>query len=84
MGDTRFVADYSAIGRLLRSHGVKADLDRRAARVAAAATRGDLEYVVRDDSGPRRARAAVVTAGTRTERHERKHHDLARYINAAR
>lgn len=69
---------------IMRSDRVLADLVRRAEAVAAATSVGDLTYEVRSDVGRRRARAAVIAAGARTNAHELAHHDLARTIDRAR
>ena len=84
MADVRLRINRAGIRQLLRSDGVRADLEHRAGRVAGAASRGDLTYEVRSDVGAARARAAVIAAGARTNAHELAHHDLARMIDQAR
>ena len=80
----RVVVNRAGLRTILRSQGVLDDLTARAQRVAGRSSVGDLTYEVRSDTGPNRARAAVIAAGARTNAHELAHHDLARTIDAAR
>lgn len=82
--DTKFVANTNGIAELLRTPEIAADLHARAERVAAAASDGTAEYVVRSEIGRRRARAAVVTGNFEAMLLERREHRLARAIDAAR
>jgi hypothetical protein len=84
MATVVFKLNRAGVTAILRSPGVLADLERRAGKVAAATSTGDLTYEVRSDVGAKRARAAVIAAGARTNAHELAHHDLARTIDHAR
>lgn len=80
----KFIPNAKGIRAMLRDPKVLVDLQRRAQKVAAAASRDDLTYEVRSEIGEHRARAAVIAAGARTNAHEHRHHDLAHYIDVAR
>lgn len=73
--------DGAALVKILRSRSVLADLERRAARVAAAAGRG---HVVDSDVGRNRARASVRTVGAAAARNEAIRHTLTAAVQAAR
>lgn len=77
----RIEFDEKAFRALLRSDEVKADLERRARRIAAAAGPG---HVVDSDTGRNRARAEVVTGTFEAKRGEAVHHNLTRAIDAGR
>lgn len=87
-----FKSDPKGIREVLRLPGVLANLEGRAARVAAAAnaspTSGQstepLNYQVRSEIGRSRARAAAVAIGARTTAHEHAHGTLARVLDEAR
>lgn len=84
MATVRFRFRPEGLVEIMRSDRMLAHLVERAQRVAEATSTGDLTYEVRSDIGPRRARAAVIAAGARTNAHELAHHDLARTIDHAR
>lgn len=69
------------IEALLKSPGVKKDLERRAQAIADRAGPG---HVVESEIGPRRARAAVVTASFEARRREAMNRNLTRAIDAGR
>lgn len=71
----------AAIGKLLESPAVKADLKRRADRIAAAAGPGFEASVV---SGRNRARASVITATPEARLAEARDHVLLRALDAGR
>lgn len=84
-----FKANPKGIAECLRLPGVLSDLERRAARIRAAAPTANAEgealtYETRSEMGRRRARAAVIAAGGRTNAHELAHHELIRLIDHAR
>lgn len=66
---------------LLRSQAVLGDLERRGARIAAAAGPG---HVVEGSIGRNRARAAVITATMEARAGEAKRRTLTRAIDAGR
>jgi hypothetical protein len=79
-----FKANAAGIRELLREGALLADLEARAARVAAAASDSEAEYGYEAEMGRTRARAAVFTANFAAMHAEAKEHRLARAIDAAR
>lgn len=77
----RFDMNERAIGELLRSPAVLADLRRRAERVAARAGPG---HEVDAGIGSTRARVTVRTVSTAAKRAEAADRNLTRSIDAAR
>ena len=70
--------------KLLNAAGVAADLDRRAAAIAAAANSGASGFETRGETGGNRARAAVVTTSVDAMLAERDELALTRAIDAGR
>lgn len=77
----RIVLNRSAVGALLRSPEVKADLERRAGAIAAAAGPGN---EVESEVGRARARAAVVTETFEAKHKEATDRSLTRALDAGR
>lgn len=77
----RVVINKKAVGEILRSPAVLADLEARARRIAAAAGPG---HKVDSEVGTKRARAAVITETTEARRAEAKARTLTRAIDAGR
>lgn len=87
MTATKIVLNSDGIREMLRSPTVKADLERRAHRVATAAARTLEEpsgMVVVDAGDDTRARYVVITATGEAKRAEAKARVLTRAIDAAR
>lgn len=82
MSNATFNLNKRAIGDLLRSPKVRADLARRARNIAAAAGPG--KWNVHDETGRRRARAVVVTGDFEARRNEARTRALTRAIDAGR
>lgn len=78
-----FKANKKGIAELLRLPDVLSDLEQRAERVASAASDGVAQYGVRSETGPVRARAAIVTENFDAMLAEHREHRLARVIDAA-
>lgn len=79
--EVRVVLNRAGVGELLRSAEVKAELERRAARIAAAAGAGN---EVESGVGRTRARAAVVTETFEAKHSEAKDRTLTRALDAGR
>lgn len=79
--EVRVVLNRAGIGDILKSQEVQADLQRRAARIAAAAGPG-MEATSR--IGRNRARASVVTATPDARRSEATTRALTRALDAGR
>jgi len=77
----RVEPNHAGIRELLRSDGVRRDLERRAARVAAAAGDG---MAYDSDVGTNRARATVWTESFDAKVDEATERNLTRAIDAAR
>lgn len=71
----------SGVRDLLRSADVRADLERRAARIKAASGSG---YETDSEIGKNRARASVRTADMRSIRDNAKHNTLIRAMDSGR
>ena len=82
MTQVTFKFNRKAVGELLRSPEVRADLTRRARNIAAAAGPG--KWNVHDETGRSRARAAVVTGDFEARRNEARTRALTRAIDAGR
>lgn len=72
----------SAARKIMNSPGVKAELNRRAAKIAAAAGPG--MDAVNAEEGTERARASVYTATRQGREREAKDRALTRAIDAGR
>ena len=81
MADVRVVLNRAAVRALLRSPEVKADLERRARSISAAAGPGN---EVESEVGINRARAAVVTETVEAMLNEAKNRTLTRALDAGR
>jgi hypothetical protein len=81
MATVKVVLNRSAVGALLRSPEVQADLKRRAAAIAAAAGPGN---EVETEVGRARARAAVVTETGEAVHNEATKRSLTRALDAGR
>lgn len=81
MAAARVKLDSKAVRDLLRSDEVKADLERRARAIAAAAGEG---FEVDSDVGPARARASVRSATLEAHVAEATDRALTRAIDAGR
>lgn len=81
MANVRVVLNRKGIRDLLRSDEIKAELERRAHAIAAAAGPG---HTVDSQIGPHRARAAVVTDTVDAMLAESHHRNLTRAIDAGR
>lgn len=79
--NVRIEFNDKAFRDLLRSDEVKADLERRARRIAAAAGPG---HVAESERQRNRARAAVITETSEAKRAEAVDHALTRAIDAGR
>jgi hypothetical protein len=79
--NVRVVFDDRTFRALLRSDGVRADLERRAQRIAAAAGEG---YEAASELQTNRARASVRTVGPAAAMDEAIDHTLLRAIDAGR
>lgn len=77
----RIVLNRKGVRDLLRSPQVKADLERRAKAIAAAAGPG---HAVDSETGRNRARAAVFTDDPAAMAAEAKNHQLLLSIDAGR
>jgi hypothetical protein len=77
----RVVLNRRNIRALLKSEAVRADLERRAENIAAAAGPG---HIVDSQIGRNRARAAVITATAEAMRAEATDRNLTRAIDAGR
>lgn len=78
---TKFTFKPGALRKVRFSPEVRAELARRAQRVASAAGPG---MVVRSGNGRTRARSSVVTTTTEARIAEAKHRTLTRAFGAAR
>lgn len=81
MANVKLKFNRRGFEQLLKSPGVLADLERRAARVASAAGPG---HGVRSEIGPNRARAAVVTETFDAMAAEARERRLTAALDAAR
>ncbi len=77
----RFQLNRAAVGQLLKSNEVQADLKRRADRIAAAAGPG---HEVEERVGRNRARATVRTTTVEAMIQQAAHQTLSRAIEAGR
>lgn len=77
----RIEMNGKGIRALLQSAGIRADLERRAARIAAAAGEG---FTSNGYTGRNRARAGVVTATSAARRAQAEDKALTRAIDAGR
>jgi hypothetical protein len=77
----RVVLNRRNIRALLKSEAVRADLERRAENIAAAAGPG---HIVDSQIGRNRARAAVITSTAEAMRAEATDRNLTRAIDAGR
>ena len=77
----RVVLNRKAVRDLLRSAEVKADLERRARSIAAAAGPGN---EMESETGSNRARAAVVTETAEAMHAEATNRSLTRALDAGR
>ena len=82
MADLRLKINSAGIKALLTSPGLAADLTARAEAVRHAA--GSKHHIVDTQSGPNRARAAVITSTYEGMRREATDRNLVRAIDAAR
>jgi hypothetical protein len=78
---TRFVVNQAGVAELLRSPGVRADLERRARQVQAAAGPG---HEVEIHQSPTRVRASITTVTAEARLAEAQTRNLTRAIDAAR
>lgn len=85
-GNVTVHIDRGGVRALLASDDIRDDLRRRAERVADAANRGisDEGFVVDDQSGGARARAAVIAESFPARIAENRHRQLLRSLDAAR
>lgn len=81
MARVRIEMNRAAIGALLKSPEVQADLKARADRIAAAAGEGMVASV---QVGKTRARASVITETVQAKRAEAKDRALTRALDAGR
>lgn len=81
MADVDIILNRAGIADLLKAPGVKADLERRAHAIADQAGPG---MIVDSETGPHRARAAVITHTTEARRAEATGRALTRAIDAGR
>lgn len=80
-GRIRWELNKPGVAALLRSPGVKADLQRRADRIALAAGAGVVGYVW---EGFDRSRARVFTASEEADYRQARYRTLSRAIDAGR
>lgn len=80
-GRIRWDLDRKGVAALLRAPGVKADLQRRADRIALAAGAGVRGYVW---DGADRARGRVVTVTPEADFNQARYRTLSRAIDAGR
>lgn len=78
---TKIKWNFRAFEQLRREPGVKASIDARAKRIAAAAGDG---YEAGSYAGKTRHRGSVITANTRAMRDNAKNNTLLRSIDAGR
>lgn len=81
MADVRIDLKPGALGELLKSEEVRADLDRRAQQIAAAAGPG---HRVESEVGRNRARAAVITDTFEARFAEATSRNLSAAVDAGR
>lgn len=85
MAISRVKWNYPGLGSILRGAEMRADLERRARAIAAAANGASGEaYAVDSGTGRTRARASVRTASVAAARREATDHVLLRSIDAGR
>lgn len=81
MATVRVELNSSAVKALLRSEDVRAELERRARQIAAAAGPG---HRVEVQTGPNRVRAAVITDDREAMAAEARDRNLTRSLDAGR
>lgn len=81
MAKPRLELNLAGVRELLRSDGVRADLERRARAIAAAAGDG---HRVESGLGRNRARAVVITESVAAKRAEAESRNLTSAIDAGR
>jgi len=81
MAKPLIVLNRKGIGEMLKSSGVRADLERRVRAIAAVAGEG-MEPA--SDIGKTRARASVVTTTLQAKANEAQHRSLTRALDAGR